>query len=97
MTNQDALRLVVGLWGAVWMGLGSILGTGDIANGASGEWLETRIVSGLNRRVARAVRLMSPQRVRAASPSAALNEKASPCGEALVWLPSRDSNPGPSD
>ena len=37
MTNQDALRLVVGLWGAVWMGLGSILGTSDIANGASGE------------------------------------------------------------
>ena len=28
MTNPVSLRRVVGLWGAVWMGLGSILGTG---------------------------------------------------------------------
>ncbi len=28
MTSQPALSRVVGLWGAVWMGLGSILGTG---------------------------------------------------------------------
>ena len=28
MTHQPALSRVVGLWGAVWMGLGSILGTG---------------------------------------------------------------------
>ena len=28
MTDQRSLRRVVGLWGAVWMGLGSILGTG---------------------------------------------------------------------